>query len=139
MNTPSLKDAQRYVGMAYEDGVFDCSDLVALVQRELFGHDLKLPAHADRPGGRAGRRNVMRDMSKALAQPLDEPALGAVVIMQQPADDGRGMVWHLGVMFTDGQEWWVLHNVNTLGGVWLHRLRELGRLGIQVEGYYTCI
>jgi hypothetical protein len=125
------------VGMAYEAGAFDCSDLVALVLRELFGQALALPPHAERPGGRAGRRALIRGMQEQLAKPLDAPELGAVALMQQSVDGG-GTVWHLGVIFGDANEWWVLHNAQTLGGVWLHRMKELGRLGLQMEGVYSC-
>lgn len=134
----SLKDAERYVGMAYTAGEFDCSDLVALALRELFGKTLDLPPHAERPCGRAGRRRLIRAMQEALAEKLDAPAHGAVMLMQQGAPDGQGMVWHLGLVLLDGGQAWVLHNAQTLGGVWLHRLPDLARLGLQTEGFYSC-
>ena len=136
---PSLRDAERYVGMAYVADEFDCSDLVAQVQTELFGKTLRLPPHAQRPGGRAGRRRMISAMCEALATELAAPEHGAVIMMKQPADDGGGMLWHMGVMFAQDHEWWVLHNAQTLGSVWLHRLSELGKLGLQVEGYYACL
>jgi hypothetical protein len=138
--TPTLLDAQCYVGLPYEDGVFDCADLVALVLREKWAKELPLPPHSERPGGRAGRRRVMSELRAALATRLDAPTHGGIVLMQMPDETGTqaAAVWHLGLLFMGHGDSWVLHNARSLGGVWLHRLRELGRLGLHVEGHYTC-
>jgi hypothetical protein len=93
-----------------------------------------LPPHSERPGGRAG------ELRAALATRLDAPTHGGIVLMQMPdeTDTQAAAVWHLGVLFVAHGESWVLHNARSLGGVRLHRLRELWRLGAHVDGHYAC-
>lgn len=46
-------DVDRFVGIPYDTDTYDCADLVAQVQRELFGRDVQMPAR--RPRGAAGK------------------------------------------------------------------------------------
>jgi hypothetical protein len=134
---PTLLDAQRYVGLLYADNGFDCADLTALVQQELFGRTLALPPQAGRPLGAAGQRKMIGAMREQLAAPLAGPRVGAMVLLSRTMTDGA-LVWHLGTVFEGMYTWWVLHNVRDSGGVHLQRLEDVLRI-YRLEGYYECL
>jgi len=132
--------AQRYVGRAYVPGRFDCADLACMVQRELFGRDVAMPSHAQRPASvaRAGGSAIAR-LRDQLAEPLAQPATGCAVMFWEPAGDTAHDVrrWHVGTVFMRGAEAWVLHNSRATTGAALQRLADLQRLGLRLDGFYT--
>lgn len=134
---PTLQDAERYVGLPYVAGEFDCADLVVRVQRELFGRELAVPADRPRPGGARGQAREIGRWREALALRTDLAETGCAVLMTEPAEHGE--TWHLGTVFMQPAylgEVWVLHASATLGGVALQRLRDLQRWGLRLEGFY---
>jgi hypothetical protein len=130
--TPTLKDAERYVGTPYVDGVFDCSDLTAKVQLELWGRTVALPTHSSRPalapdGVWAG----------AVAQRIEAPVHGCVVLLHWLSGLGGELRWHVGTVFMQTGQTWVLHNSRLHGKTVLHTLAELRRQQLRLDGFYT--
>lgn len=139
--------AQRYVGMPYEAGQFDCADLAVQVQRELFGRVVALPAHQPareeqqlrRPAGARGQGAMILSLRETLAQRVEAAADGCGALLWEPeGDPGQDLRrWHIGTVFLHAGEIWVLHNSALLGGAALHRLDDLRRMGMRLEGFYV--
>lgn len=118
---------EAYIGLPYIEQVQDCAELLARVQREVFGRNVHVPSvRADTPFGRSIQIAHGRD---ELADPVSQAQEGDAVLMQIM---GR---WHVGVWFNLGEPW-VLHALKNAGQVVAHRLRDLPRYGIRVEGFY---
>ncbi|MBB1603308.1 host specificity factor TipJ family phage tail protein [Variovorax sp. UMC13] len=140
MTLPTLSDAERYVGRAYVEGEFDCASLAVLVQRELFGREIALPAAADRARGRRGQARDIRAFQPTLADPIDAPQTGAAVIFWQHTAQGvppLNRLWHVGTVFVQAGEAWVLHCANEAQGVVLQRLDQMLRHGQHLDGFYA--
>jgi len=129
-----LARAEKYVGMPYVEGEFDCADLAALVQRELFGRVIGLPVHRERAREAMRRAREIRALKGCIAEPLAAPQTGCGVLTYEPA--GHGLRWHIGTAFVAAGEVWMLHNDFVMGGARLTRVAELGREGSRLEGYY---
>ncbi len=121
--------SERYVGLPYEEGTFDCAHLVEKVLLEQFGRELHLPKEHE-SHYRAQQRQI--EAAKAsYAEPAAAPREGDGVILVS-----RGHAEHLGVYCEVGGEPCVLHNSRRFGSVVCFRVRELGRHLLAVEGYY---
>ena len=129
-----LARAETYVGTPYVEGVFDCADLAAKVQWEVFGRLIPLPTHRKRPAGAMGQAREIRVLQDALAVRIELPETGCGVLMYQPTE--QSMRWHIGTVFVVGIDVWVLHNSSEALGACLHRLADLQRQGMRLEGYY---
>lgn len=117
-----------YVGLPYIPGEQDCAELVARVQREVFGRAVTVPR--ERAGGPFGASAQVSAGARDLAEPVEAPVDGDAVLMQV-----RGL-WHVGVWFELAGEGWVLHALRRPGQVVTHRMRDLPAAGIRVEGFY---
>lgn len=127
----SLAGVERFVGMPYCEQTFDCADLVALVQRELYARHVVLPQH--RPRGVDGQRAI-GELSKPYAhRRTGPPQDGDLVLMLEHAQKRPG---HAGVFFFLAHEAWVLHANEKNGCAVLHRVRDLPDFGLRIEGYY---
>lgn len=126
------RELDRFCGLPYCAQTFDCADLVALVQRELFGKEIALPGRAARE--RAPVATAQRALSGEIARGIDEAEAtdGDVVLMHSDT-------MHLGVLFVIGGERWVLHAFANVGYTALQRATELRQLGVRIEGYYRCV
>lgn len=132
---PLLQRAESYVGMPYIDGEFDCADLAARVQWEIFGRVIALPVHRRRPMGARGQAREIHKLQAELAVRIDLPTTGCGVLMYELDRDGT-QLWHIGTGFVDRQHVWVLHNSHALGSAYLQLLVDMQRQGMHVEGYY---
>lgn len=126
--------SERYVGLPWIEGEFDCADLCALVRAEVFGQPIALPP--EHGAGPFGRSAAIARHAADYAVPTDAPVEGDAVLML-----ARGRVQHIGVLCEIAGERWVLHNQQTgdappRGHTVLTRVRELGRYGYRIEGYY---
>ena len=130
-----LAKAEKYVGTPYLEGEFDCADLAARVQWDLFGRVVALPVHRRRPRGAMGQAREIRALQADLADRIETPETGCGVRMQEPTDTG-GQRWHIGTGFVVGRHVWVLHNNYQAGSACLQRLQDLQRFGLHLEGYY---
>jgi len=124
-------EVERFVGLPYSEAEFDCADLVALVQRELFGRDVRLPT--GRPRGVRGALQL-GELSRQYAVPVAVPADGDLVLMLE-----RGRPAHVGTYFHLAHEGWVLHACERTTVSVLHRVRDLGAWGAPIEGFYTWV
>lgn len=135
-----FKQAQRYVGTPYLVGQFDCADLAARVQQEIFGRRVGLPIHRERPGGARGQAREILRLRDQVADRIDVAADGCAVLLWG-LNDGTpapGLkVWHLGTAFLHAGEVWVLHNSAHLGSAALHRLADLRGWGLRLDGFYA--
>ena len=119
--------AQTYVGLPYSE--YDCAQLAARVQRDIFGRDIRLPT--SRGPGLRGISRQIDDLQADYAAPVIEPVEGDAVLMI-----GRGRINHIGVYcLIDGRPW-VLHALRNVGHACLHRLRDLEGIGLHLEGFY---
>ena len=134
-----LQKAEGYVGTPYLEGEFDCADLAQRVQWEVFGHVVELPVHRARPAGAMGQRREINKWQEALAKHIDLPVTGCGVLMFEPSLEpgASSEVWHIGTVFIDGADVWVLHNSFAMGSALLQRLADMRRQGMRVEGFYA--
>jgi hypothetical protein len=119
----------RYVGETYVVGTNDCAAFAVRVQQQMFGRDIHLPT---------ARGLGARDWSKqidALAEDYgirtDTPVDGDAVLMRC-----RGHLSHIGIYCLIGNVPHVLHAMKNAGQVCLHRLRDLDKQGLWLEGCY---
>lgn len=129
---PTLRDAQRLVNLPYVDGVFDCGHMVILTQLELFGRRVDLPLQ--HPRGRCGQAALIGRLSETLVDPVETPVSGDVALYSQPDADG-GAHYHLGTVFVQCGERWLLHVQLDRRSV-LQREIDARRLGLQLQGYF---
>lgn len=120
-----------YVGLPYVRDVFDCAGLVERVLTEVFGRGVNLPK--ERAAQVVGLSTQIMRHQAEFARRVDAPVEGDGVLMV-----GRGRVNHIGV-YCALEEAYVLHNMRNAGQVCLHRVRDLPRYGLVVEGYYRWI
>ena len=122
--------ADAYVGRPYAEGDYDCAALAADVLREVFGRVVVLPA--ERPRDPAAAARMVDELRRSCAVRIDSPVEGCAVLLRRGA---IARPWHIGVYFKRGGEGCVLHSVLGAGAI-TTRVRELARIGYQVEGYY---
>lgn len=122
----------RFIGLPYCPRRLDCADLVALVQREMFGRDVLLPGKRARPLDPDGQAKQIAAYLNPVATPTDSPQDGDAVLMRE-----GGRAGHIGVYFFVNYSPHVLHTSARIGGSVLHRIQDLSAMGLQVEGYYT--
>lgn len=122
--------AEQYVGRPYETHGFDCMDMVVLVEKEVFGKELKLPVHTFDP---IDRQLQIHDGKYDYVERIAIPKDGDCVLFKV-----RGFVQHVGIVCNYGGERWVLHNAQgkTHSGVQFQPERAMLLRGYAVEGYY---
>lgn len=121
--------SDRYVGQPYVPDEKDCGYYAELVQREVFGHELRLPS--ERAYGLRGKSKQIESLKLDYGVPTHTPQDGDGVLMI-----GRGKLSHVGVYCLIEGVAWVLHAARNAGQVVRHRLRELPLQGLNVEGFY---
>lgn len=126
----TLEAVEAYVDTPYSRD-FDCADLVTLVQREMFGREVRLPN--GRPRGVQGQAAIAPALHE-YARPTDDPGDGDLVLMRE-----NGRPGHVGVFFRLSHEDWVLHSNEKNGMAVLHRLRDLPIWGAEIEGIYAWV
>ena len=122
--------AEQFVGEPYQDGSNDCASFAARVQRDIFQRPIHLPT--DRVPGMRGQSQQILDARGDYGTPTDQPREGDAVLMR-----GRGRLNHLGVYCEIEGVGFVLHAMRNARQVCLHRLRDLDRYGLTLEGFYT--
>jgi hypothetical protein len=121
---------EQYVGRPYSE--HNCAELAVLVQREQFGRHIELPTEMP---SFFGHQAKMIDLCKAdYARPVESPIEGDAVLMKC-----RGRFSHVGVYCVIRAQGYVLHALKSSGQVVLHRLRDLERIGLTLEGFYRWI
>lgn len=123
--------SETYVGLPYVIDEFDCTHLLQKVSEEVFGKVVPLPQE---------RQPTVFGLSDQVARHKNhyfEP------IEKKQAEDGDIVIMitnkrlnHIGVYFNKGGVDYVLHNLRNTGSVAAHKIRDLARINLQVEGYY---
>lgn len=123
--------AEQYIGQPYITNEADCARLVTKVRSEVF----KLPVPSDvevhRAASRLGRAAQMSDLVALYTEPVSDPKEGDVVLMLC-----RNRPSHVGVYCDVNGEPSVLHAMENAGMVVLHRIRDLPKVFLSVEGFY---
>jgi len=123
---------ERYIGQEYETGTADCARLLARVRHEEFGLPVPSDIEVERAASRLGRVGQMEDLVSEFGVKTASPVDGDAVLMVC-----RGRPSHIGVFAMVGGEPCVLHAMENAGHVVLHRIRDLSRVLLSVEGYYA--
>ena len=124
----------KYVGLKYDAKNFDCAHLVALVLQEQKGIDVNFPQTRRGLLREADQQKAIAAYSESLAKRVHYPEDFCGVLMREVDKERAG---HIGLYLTFAHTAYVLHNSEALGKSCVHRLDELSRFGIIVEGYYT--
>ena len=116
--------------LGWSDG--DCADLVRAVVLERYG--LAVPLPSARAAGVRGRDAAIAASAEALAQPVDDPREGDVVVMRA-AGRKRSLGHHVGVFCDVGGVPHVLHRLAG-AGTCLHRIDRLALHGLEATGVH---
>ena len=122
----------KYIGQGYATHTADCARLLARVRQEQFSLPVPSDIEVDRAASRLGRVGQMQDLVSEFGVKTDTPQEGDAVLMLS-----RGRPSHIGVYCIVNGEPSVLHAMENAGMVVLHRIRELHRVFLTVEGYYA--
>lgn len=122
----------KYIGQGYATHTADCARLLAKVRQEQFNLPVPTDIEVDRAASRLGRVGQMRDLVTEYGIKTESPQEGDAVLMYC-----RGRPSHIGVYCIVNNEPSVLHAMENAGMVVLHRIRELHRVFLTVEGYYA--
>lgn len=123
--------SDNYIGEPYVTGDADCARLIARVRQEIYGLPVPDDVEVDRAASRLGRIGQMSDLVDLYGQRTDDPDEGDVVLMLC-----RARPSHVGVYCVVDNEPCVLHAMENAGMVVRHRLRDLPKVFLTVEGFY---
>lgn len=123
--------SENYIGRAYVRGEADCARLVCAVRREVFGLPVPEEAEPERAASLLARYHQMREGIADYGARTDTPQEGDAVLMLC-----RGRASHIGVYCVVDGEPSVLHAMENAGMAVRHRLRDLPRILLAVEGFY---
>lgn len=124
--------AEQYIGSEYAVNTADCARLLSKVRKEQFNMPVPDDIEIERAASRLGRVGQMQDLVNEFGLRTENPQEGDAVLMIC-----RGRPSHVGVYCIVDKEPCVLHAMENAGMVVLHRIRELNRVFLSVEGYYT--
>lgn len=124
--------SEKYIGQQYAINSADCARLLSRVRTEQFNLPVPSEIEIERRASRLGRVGQMSDLVDAYGQKTENPQEGDAVLMLC-----RGRPSHIGVYCIVNSEPCVLHAMENAGMVVLHRIRELNRVFLTVEGYYA--
>lgn len=123
--------SEKYIGQPYILGINDCARFAAKIKRTEFQFDVPDEIDIDRAASRLGRIGQMEDLVSAYGEKTESPIEGDAVLMLC-----RGRPSHLGIYCIVNGEPCVLHAMENAKMVVLHKIRELERVFLKVEGYY---
>lgn len=123
--------SEPYIGQPYIKGDADCARLLCNVRRDVFKLPVPQETEVERAASRLGRVAQMEDGVEAFGEQVDSPEEGDAVLMLC-----RGRPSHIGVFCVVDGERCVLHAMENLGMVVLHRLRDLSKCLLMIEGFY---
>lgn len=128
---PAAHWAESYVGRPYDGASYDCADLVADVMSERFGRKVDLPGRA---AGIRGLDRQIADAAAQLADPVDDPREGDLVLMRA-AGRRSSIGHHVGICCWVAGRAHVLHARPGLGAC-LHPLDGLRLHALELAGTY---
>ena len=123
--------SDNYIGDPYIHGEADCARLFCRVSAEVFNRQIPDEAGMERAVSRLGRAMQMDSAVSVLGEQVAIPNEGDAVLMVC-----CGRLSHIGVYCVVDGESSVLHAMENAGMVVRHRLRDLPRVGLTIEGFY---
>lgn len=123
--------SETYIGKPYRLGDADCAALVCEVREQQFDGTVPEFVLAMRENTRLKRVEQLETLSREAVTSTDNPKEGDVVLMLC-----RGRPSHVGVYCVVDNEQSVLHAMENAKMVVRHRIRDLVKFGLKVEGYY---
>jgi hypothetical protein len=123
--------SEPYIGEPYVPGEADCARLLCRVRQEVFHRPVPAAVDVERAVSRLGRAAQMVDGVEAFGVAVSDPKEGDAVLMLC-----CGRPSHIGVFCVVDGERCVLHAMENVGMVVLHRLRDLHKCMLAVEGFY---
>jgi len=121
----------KYIGRPYKLGEYDCASLTIDVIENEFHGDLPDFCKAYRENTRLRRAQQLEDLAKKATEKTENPKEGDVVLMLC-----RNRPSHVGVFCLVDNEPSVLHAMENAKMVVRHRIRDLEKYWLSVEGYY---
>lgn len=123
--------SEQYIGQPYVVGSADCARLVSRVRRDIFNQPVPEDVEINRACSMLGRVKQMNEAVNSFGVKTDNPQEGDVVLMM-----AHGRPSHVGVFCIINGEKYVLHAMESAKMVVLHKIRDLPRLFLGIEGYY---
>lgn len=123
--------SETYIGKPYRLGDADCAALVCEVREQQFDGTVPEFVLAMRENTRLKRVEQLETLSREAVTSTHNPKEGDVVLMFC-----RGRPSHVGVYCVVDNEKSVLHAMENAKMVVRHRIRDLEKFGLKVEGYY---
>lgn len=120
-----------YVGMPYVIDTFDCVGLISLVYKQELQTDLELPTE---------RNEGVFLLSQQIAESMDDYVDNVSLNKAQDFDvvlmKHKGKLNHTGLFFRVGNVPYVLHNIRSINQVVAHKIKDLEKINLFVEGIY---
>lgn len=123
--------SMNYLGTPYQLGDADCAALVCKVHHEVFGGVIPSATQVERLSSALGRTGQIQDGVAEFGQATTQPIEGDVVLMMC-----RARPSHVGVYCEIDGVPYVLHAMQNAGQVVLHKLSDLEKVQLKVEGFY---
>jgi len=123
--------SEQYIGRPYKLGDADCAALCIDVIESEFNGDLPEFCKTYRAGTRLRRARQLDELAKQATQKTETPNEGDIVLMMC-----RGRPSHVGIYCLVDNEPSVLHAMENAKMVVRHKLRDLPRYFLEVEGFY---
>ena len=123
--------SENFIGKPYSLGDADCAALVTEVRQKVFNKKIPKEVEVLRENTRLKRVEQLESLAKSFSEPTDTPTDGDVVLMIC-----RGRPSHVGVFCVVGGEPCVLHAMENAKMVVRHKIRDLPKFFLEVEGYY---
>jgi cell wall-associated NlpC family hydrolase len=123
--------SEQYIGRPYKLGEADCAALcIDVIENEFTG---QVPDFCKtyRENTRLKRAEQLEQLAKQATVQTDNPDEGDIVLMLC-----KGRPSHVGIYCLANNEPSVLHAMENVKMVVLHRIRDLPRYFLAVEGYY---
>lgn len=122
-----------YIGREYVEGHYDCAHLLVDVQHNVFNRKVDIPVERAEHIFLTARK--IDEHREHYLEPIAEEQAqdGDVVLMVC-----RGRLSHIGVLAVIDGIKYVLHNLKSSGNVALHRIRDLDRYALRLDGFYRC-
>lgn len=119
--------SRKYISIKYDK--MNCSKFVEHIMRDHFGIDYKFPQSQ---GSLFNQSAQLKTHMKEFVVKTETPSEGDVVLMH-----GLRRMCHIGMYILIGRTPYILHCEKNFGSAAIHKLREIGQFGYNVEGFYT--
>lgn len=123
--------SENWIGKPYRLGDADCAAMCLDVIEQEFEGRLPDFCKAIRDNTRLQRARQLEELAKAATERTDDPQEGDVVLMMCKARPS-----HVGIYCVVDGEPCVLHSMENAKMVVRHRIRDLPKYFLAVEGYY---